>query len=540
MAKTAFNILNRGLSANLLLTFILLWLTVLFVLLKIRTYINTTRYSKLLYLLGSSLVFLTFTTFAIIYLLNKTFLDHIEPSVASISWLIHQNELIYPPVNAPEKYVLMYGPMNYIINWVSMELFNPSIFSAKLPGIIAGLLSLLTTYFTYKRLNVKRTLIFVYMGYMVASSLFFKHYVFWNRPDSFLLLCTTIGLLGATSKTRKKAILLVILSLGIAVNLKPHAVLYFLPLLILLCTRFSLSSSLAAIVGSLAIFTTPYFLPEISIVNYLRWLKVFSAHGFSLNILYGNVEFVSFILLPILSLGLFSMQQGKKIQNFYSENKSFINILIISITLLSIVASKPGAGSHHFIPFLPLLGFIFLSMVSKLKMSRFFLPGKRLLILAASCFLSIFLSTLLIGELRAVKGIYDTVSSNSQPIIQEVNSILDNNPDKTIGMGYGSNGTYRLTFVRPVLVFSGNPYVIDAGALMDSTLAGLEMSTSTYQVLKSCKVNLWLIPRGENPFEDFKYKDKALFPSKFLAIFDEYYYLAAKKEYFDVYSCEDP
>jgi hypothetical protein len=91
---------------------------------------------------GSSacLIFI-YVVIVITYPLYPGFRDHMESSVAAISWMAAHGSQIYPSWTSGDVYGLLYGPMLFVVNgyWLNMY---PSLTMAKIPGVVCCILSL--------------------------------------------------------------------------------------------------------------------------------------------------------------------------------------------------------------------------------------------------------------------------------------------------------------------------------------------------------------------------------------------------------------
>jgi 4-alpha-glucanotransferase len=124
--------------------------------------------------------------------------------------------------------------------------------------------------------------------------------------------------------------------------------------------------------------------------------------------------------------------------------------------------------------------------------------------------------------------------------INDINRVVKSYPTKTIGMGYGKN--YELSFYRPSLIFFGNPYLLDAASMMEMQQSGINhIPPDTLAALRECQTNLWLIPKGEKPFQLTSYypPHKPLFTDEFKTIFLEKYEFRGQTRYYDLWFCKD-
>jgi hypothetical protein len=481
----------------------------------------------------------------ILYSIHGNFFDHAEANIAVVSWLFEEGNPIYHDLGAAERYTIPYGPMLYVINDFFLKLIKPSIFSAKIGGILAALLSLSLIFVTLKKYIGSQIATFC-LAYLslnwISINAYFVAAFFWNRSDSFLLMFVALGLLAVLRTNSLLAIIVSSLALGISVNLKIHAILYFLPIYVLLYYRYGIYSALVSLLSSLALAIVPFVtLPQVSLNNYLLWLNEFSVQGISLNILRGNIIWSLYILAPlILLLFYFKYINQTDFYAFIHQQKPFVYSLIISLSTVIIIGSKQGAGMNHLIPFYPAFSYFFVltlhSTITAKREKTLRTSNKYYYCASISLVLALVTITALRGALNESRLITLSTKYNSEPI-NEIHKIIKSNPGITIGMGYGK--PYDLTFYRPLLVFSGNPYLIDAVSLMDAEFLGKDVPELTLKSLSSCETKLWLIPTGSLPFQLNNYfNNRPVFSKKFQSKFLEHYQLRAQTKYYDLWLCD--
>src|SRR5512145_1637874 len=76
-----------------------------------------------------------------IYITVPAFVDHVEPSIASLSWLAVQGGRLYPDASGPDMYGLPYGPVLFLANGAVMKVFGPGLAAAKLAGAISAVVA---------------------------------------------------------------------------------------------------------------------------------------------------------------------------------------------------------------------------------------------------------------------------------------------------------------------------------------------------------------------------------------------------------------
>lgn len=544
--ETIKEILNKILFSSIVYPYLILFIIYFFISILISNSIKNklSLPSTNIYILASFVLIINYIFLLILYVIHGNFFDHAEANIAAVSWLFEKGNPIYHDLEAAERYTIPYGPMLYVINGFFLSLITPSIFSAKIAGVLAALLSLALIFFTLKKYISSQVATFC-LAYLslnwISINTYFVAAFFWNRSDSFLLMFVALALLAVLRSNPLLAILVSALALGISVNLKIHAIVYFLPIYVLLYYRYGISSALISLLSSLVLAIIPFVtLPQVSLNNYLLWLNEFSVQGISLNILRGNIIWSLYLLAPLILLWIYFKYLSRiQFHTFVRQQKPFIYSLAISLSAVLIIGSKQGAGMNHIIPFYPVFSYLFvltLQSTNTIQKEKAFRTNHKYYYCA---YISLVLALVTIAALRGVLNesrlITLSTKYNSEPI-NEIYKIVRSNPDVTIGMGYGK--PYDLTFYRPLLVYSGNPYLIDAVSLMDSEFLGKDVPESTLESLSSCDTQLWLIPTGSLPFQLNNYfNNRPVFSKMFQSTFRANYQLRAQTKYYDLWVC---
>ncbi len=107
-------------------------------------------------------------------------------------------------------------------------------------------------------------------------------------------------------------------------------------------------------------------------------------------------------------------------------------------------------------------------------------------------------------------------------------------------MGLGEYKEYKYTYYRPVLVYMGNPYYIDFPIYMAYENANMVNRKQLTQIFETCKIDIWLIPKGNIPFnmENFAINHKSLFDNQFRNSFLNNYVQINSSKFFDIYKCK--
>jgi hypothetical protein len=538
---------DKVLNISIVRLYIPIFIICFFLILLIPGWVKTrwNPYNKKILTIASYTLIANYIFLLILYASHSNFFDHVEANVASVSWLSQIGKPIYHRLDSSERYSVGYGPVLYLINGFFLNLMSPNIFSAKLPGILAVVLSLVFIFFTLKK-SASPWIVTLCVAYITLNFISFDyHYAaatFWARADPLILMFVSLALLGVTSSNSRLAILLSALSLGISVNLKIHAFFYFLPIYILLYSQYGIYSTLVSILGSLALAIAPFLLvPIVSLQNYIVWLRELGNHGISIDLLRRNFFWAIYLLAPIILLSIyFRYFHKRKFQQFVYQHIKFIASLLISLGAVVVIGSNIGAGMNHLIPFYPVLSYLFVILLSQLNTvnepDRVTSINKYYYSAFISLIVALFILAFLRGVLNEARFLALSRKYGANPV-NEIHTILKAYPGTTIGMGYGAN--YDLTFYRPVLVFSGNPYLIDAVFEMDAEFLGIKIPSTTLESLSSCQTKIWLIPKGDSPFQlSNYYNQNQVFSDELRATFLETYERRRQTNYYDLWVCK--
>lgn len=507
--------------------------------------------ASLLYLTALSIVVLVFfASLAIGYTASPYLSDHVDGQVAAVSWLLQHGQPLYHSLEAAERYSTQYGPSLYLIIGVFLKLLGQSLIAAKLPIGATLVLSLLLLFLTLQT-TVRFPLSVIGTACASLGILAFGNTIlntaFQIRSDSLLFFCIVLALWGIITRKKIVAGILCAFSFGVAINLKVTAILYFFPLYTLFYSQYGMVSTLSSVLAGLAIAALPFSLPQISLANYLLWIDRTKNHGLSLELLWNNLRaaFLLFLPLGLLSLQLWGSNR-RVFKKLALQYKRCFYTLLVSVVGTVLVAAKPGAGAHHLLPYLPVI--IYLCCLEIGAIAEIFVNPKnepnRSQLLKNSIFgaaFLLFLFLLFCNAVWQVVFLWSNYSDSIAPeIVADIQQTIQSYPQQTIAMGYGGNQTYLLTNYRPIPVFAGNPYLIDSAALMDMQKAGLEIPASTIEALRACRIEIWLIPRGDIPFTLLSYypPNPPLFSNEFQAAFRESYELKDRSQYYDLWFCK--
>ncbi|MBK7702169.1 MAG: glycosyltransferase family 39 protein [bacterium] len=486
-------------------------------------------------LILAAIVFAAFLSTSIWYLLHDGYASDVEAMVTSVSWWVQSGGALYHSPDADPQYSVLYGPMVYLATGFWLDLLHPSIIAAKVGSLLALYLSVILLYLTIRRL-VSGTLAFG----MTAVALL----LYWTagtsamlvRPDPYILAAVCLGLYAAGSSRRVPAVVGAALALGLAVNLKIHAVLYLLPVLTLLDERHGSRATLAALgLGAVGI-VAPFALHDgISLVNYLSWLFIGTRHGLELDYLPHLFSRALFFAIPVLVL---LSAPGRPADRPWMRRQLVMawaagNLMVI------VLAMKPGAGQVHLLPMIP-INLVFAARLWPAEGMRGLLFPQRGASWRLGAVTVFMIAAVMTGSVSGYRSarLASSRMENSTAISADIRGILAEHPDRAIGMGYSGDSNYfHLANLRPLLTFSGNPLLIDAVSLMDSRRAHRQIPEATLAALDAGVIDLWLVPRGRQPFRlaNWYPPHDDVFSDEVRARFSYHYRLEGHSRYFDLW-----
>ncbi|HEY9601774.1 MAG TPA: hypothetical protein V6C85_09205 [Allocoleopsis sp.] len=495
---------------------------------------------------------LIFNYFCLVYLytFSNNYIDHAEPNISAVSWLFQRGHSLYPNLDYPERYINNYGPIVYIINGFLLNLFQPSILTSKLCGAISVVITLLSLSCVLTKISGFRIAIIgsAYIT-LVFLSLNTFHSLpaasFWTRPDPLLLMCVSIALLAAIATPPLIATLIFALSIGISLNLKIFAILYFLPIYISFYQQAGLSYTLLSLFLSFGVAVTPFIgFSNISFENYITWLHQVSHQGLELRQFKRNIAWVITVSIPaIFTLTYLFFTNRRSLNQWLNDHKIYFAILSFSISGVVVIGSKPGAQENNLLPLIPALTYFFTILLIQAKKIRETTANlelkthKYLSLALVSTILAWLVSALLIAIPNEANLIIQLMKYPNA--IQDIEQVISLYPNTVIGMGYGK--TYELSFYRPFLVFQRNSYLLDAASMMEMQQSGVNpIPSGTLAALKACQTEIWLIPKGEQPFQLASYypPNKPLFSDRFRTVFLENYEPIGQTRYYDLWACK--
>ncbi|WII71838.1 hypothetical protein QJS83_15345 [Bdellovibrio sp. 22V] len=465
---------------------------------------------------------------AVGYLATPLFFDHAEANISAVASYILKGNPVYTSLDAAARYSLLYGPWPYLMAAFFQSLGGSTVLLGKLPGVInLGILFTAAIWLNSELKTSKFNKVFV-IGILAMPLLGYYNFSYWNRPDSFVTAYAFLSFAFAVKSHRIGGALSAVcigLLAGLAVSCKLHSALYFLPTIAYLWEtqkfQINFANISACLLAFLAGIVLPFMLRHVDAEAYLMWLKMAANHGLGWKDFARNLTFISSFLLFAYFIGVFRRSKF-----------TFLALLLVS-GLIATVASKPGAGVHHFMPLIPLI----LWLCSKCYFEMDSDERRR-----ANIFVTAFLLTLSLNAINRQKRIVKLFSETAErkhefADLQNLTKDLEGD----VELGYSTNAKYESSFYKTWLVGEDKGLLLDGAALMDMKASRLDIPPSTLKVIKSCKISYFVFPKEGEPWSLLSfYSDEPLFSPEFKGLFQSTYYKVRETEFFALYQCKSP
>jgi hypothetical protein len=463
----------------------------------------------LMLLLGLGLAAAVLGVEAIPYLRLEAYLDHIEGGLVSGGWLYLQGVPIYRLMDGVAQFANIYGPLAYLATTPALLLLGQTVAASKVPAALALAATIALTAVRSPRSAPMQGAQGVFL--LVAGLVALSPMSFWTRGDPFETLLVALAVAGAASP------LCVGLCIGLAINFKIHAFLYFLPILVELWARrgWRVGPPLAACAA--AVFFAPFLLPGISLHDYLAILaqqiggRARTGELLAPVLAYG-IAFALPVLLPLCRRGV------------PSADKRYGWAALATLALVAYPATFPGAGPYHLLP-----------LLSVLAEAR-----RRLALDGIGAAFAVF-PLLFFAAVTAPTCLDDLRARQEWPAYADEALALARQQPGTVDIGYGDNKhSYEIAqLAKTDLALHGYPRWIDAQILMELRKTGIDGSRRWVTYLSECRVDRWLMPRGEEPFavRNYFYDNGPLFDAAFRDAFAAHYRPAAQSGHFTVWEC---
>lgn len=475
-------------------------------------------------ILTSLVALVTYVAVVIFYATDPHYFDAAEPTMTAVGWLFHIGQPIYHSVDSAERYSHIYGPMAFIAQGVALGMFGPSIEVSKWVG---GSLALVSAGLTFLAARTQTTVsrAVVITGLFALLMLGFRNYSFWTRAEPLLIFCVSAGLIAVVRGHGSVSAILLGLFAGILWNLKATGLIYSLPLFAMLFLRAGWRTTFMSTLVAIVVAGLPFIaLSNVSFEGYVTWFRLSAANGLVWWLFTRNLEWAAYFILP-LTLALLLKQP------IVREGMPVTLATLAAMAIVVVAGSKPGAGPYHFLPFLPIIGYLVASFLGRQAALNPPAPVQ----LAVASFVAVAAAIALVQQMQFVSTMQGRRAGHE---VRDIETFVSQHPG-VVEMGYGVNDPW--TFERPVLVFRNNAYLLDSPAVGEHQLAGVTIPPATFDALRQCRVNYWLIPKGEEPFTAVNMYPTVfpatVFPEEFRRVFLQWHTKVATTEYFDAWQC---
>lgn len=471
------------------------------------------------------------------YVFYDGFYDHVEPSIVTIVRLLDRGQPVYHELTSASRYSLLYGPNTFIAPWLAVKVFGDSIVSIKLCCAFFTLGSLVLVHAVLRTSVASRLARQAGLIYFCGMSLYFWNMLVWVRSDSQMLFWVALGLFGATRRNGFVSAAVIGAAAGACLNAKLHGVFYFAPIIAVAMKRGGWKHWGVCAATASAVAAAPFLLiPEVSFANYLLWLKMATKHGLGAVPALQVFVKAGYLSMPLAlaavdRLGSLPLEERRKL---LWANRARLILAVLGVGALMLAASKNGAGEWHLLPFLP-LGAWFLAVLldsGKAERASLSLGGVAGSAMAALLALGVINVAL---ALRVASSVQDRSARDPwRAAVAEAREIAQRFPGRTVAIGYGSSPS-PVTYARTELPLPTG-FVLDSAALMDMRLSRLALPAATLDAFREGVVQVWLVPKGGDPFSmKGGYRGRDLFGKELQRVFGEHYKKKDAGTYFDVW-----
>ncbi|MBV9861713.1 MAG: hypothetical protein JO267_06145 [Alphaproteobacteria bacterium] len=445
------------------------------------------------------------------YLGLGAYLDHIEGNIIISGWQWAQGQPLYGLEDGAPRFATFYGPLAYLGHLPALLLIGPGIAASKAMSIAAALVTIpLMGWHFLRRAPSLPGLDAVLM--LSSGLLLFSPMSFWVRPDPV----ETVLVAAAIAARAKPGAIGV--CAGLAINLKAHAFLYFLPIMVELGLRLGWRGPARAALCAAVTFAAPFCLPGISATDYLTALgRQVGLRGQSAAQLLPVLVGAALLSLPLL----LPLARGAQA----SSARLYGWTTLATLALLLYPATFSGAGAYHFLPLLPVL----VEARYRLQASGIAAQIAPFLILAFAW----------LPAQHALSVM--TERAGWAGLAEETLGLARQSPDRPAQVGYGDNRrSYEISQLSKTrLSLAGFPALVDAQVLMELRQVGIDGSRRWVPYLEQCRIRAWLLPTGEEPFaiRSYFYDDAPLFGEAFRRAFFAHYRRTRVGPHYELWSC---
>jgi hypothetical protein len=209
-----------------------------------------------------------------------------------------------------------------------------------------------------------------------------------------------------------------------------------------------------------------------------------------------------------------------------------------------VMGSKAGGGTLYMLPFMPLFVYFWSKLINIEFNYQYVKISNTKLLIVLSLLLGLTFSTAPTCVLKTgymLLRFSNNLKEDAIPrqVISDLRNINRQYTNLTIHMGVGEELDYKYTYYRPTLVYLGNPYYVDFPAYMTYQISNMLEWKQLVRLFEACKIDIWLIPKGNIPFYMGNWADgKLMFDQQLRNAFLNNYDLINSSKFFDIYKCK--
>jgi hypothetical protein len=469
----------------------------------------------------------------IVYLFYPGFVDHVQTTIAVMSYMAVHGRDLYPSPDGAGIYGMPYGPILFLVDGLGLRL-DPSILASKLPGL-AALLGTLAAMWKLLRWKLRdRSAAYLAVATLVVLLLPYGLFAYWNRPESFLLLCAALAL-SALRLPRVQAELVVGLMLGLAAGLKLHGFVFAAPAALALIGRGAslrqkAESLLLQTVAAAVVLLAPFALSNVSLANYGHYLSMAAGHGLDIEMLGTSLALAAAFAGPPALL------YAWRRPSLAAQDRWLLFGFLAAMAVAALVAGRVQAGPYHILPMIPVAlyatavvaGPALVGRPLPLAQRNFWAAGLMLAILAGGT-----------GFLRNYGGLSVVEYLENRPAMTDAMAELGDLAERypAAQMAVSDDDHYWLAMQDAVLVMRSGRIAIDYATWMDLVLVGAD-SGRLMQFIDRCQVPVWIMPTAGTPFSlSSIYTHGPLFSDEFRRRFLANYVEVETGRFYRVWNC---
>jgi hypothetical protein len=470
------------------------------------------------------------------------FIDHIEPQIAAVGWRSCLGDPTHPNLLTDAQTALPYGPIDYHLQCLAFKLWGPSITVSKATGITAFALTLIIifslVFYHWPTLRQMSSAV-LFVGWSgvalpVIASSDTPHAHFWNRPEPFIMVLAAVGTFASLMRHQAaRAVILGVLA-GLAVGLKPSAVFVFLPLLALNFPWQSVREALTVFAIFLVFCTATVALAFLGddIGGYI-FRTIIDVQSDTVPTLILHTGALAVVMsIPVVA-GLWGRD---KIEARFAASVLFY---LMCLAMGIYAGSRSGAGPHHLTHYFPVAIALALAGARPGVIWTDRPHGREVSAAIAGL-------TLLTLPLAGHYGIrLLDAYAKSEPIrqhLEEIQQIAASLKNRQVHYGATDRESYRLTWLRPEVVFrAGGSYLVDPAAMMGLAKI-VPPAEAILHRIADCRGAVWLIPAQGEPLSMLVYgaasNDEVVYNRRYAAVLHEYYEHTETTGAFAIWTCK--